>query len=36
MSIDTDLTGPDEAVARGPIEATSRVAPGGRGRWLAS
>jgi NitT/TauT family transport system permease protein len=36
VSIDTDLTGPDEAVARGRIEATSRVAPGGRGRFLAS
>ena len=26
MSVDTGLTGPDEAVARGPIDATSRVA----------
>ena len=35
MSIDTGLTGPDETVARGPIAATSRVAPAGRG-WLAT
>ena len=36
MSVDTGLTGPDEAVARGPIDATSRVAPAGRGGWLAT
>jgi NitT/TauT family transport system permease protein len=36
MSIDTGLTGPDEAVARGPIDATSRAAPSGRGGWLAT
>ena len=36
MSVDTDLTGPDEAVGRGPIGATSRVVRGGRGRWLAT
>jgi NitT/TauT family transport system permease protein len=36
MSVDTDLTGPNEATARGPLAATSRVAPSGRGGWLAS
>ena len=36
MSVDTDLTGPDEAVARGPVTATSRATRGGRGRWLAT
>ena len=36
MSVDTGLTGPDEAVARGPIDATSRAAPSGRGGWLAN
>ena len=36
MSVDTGLTGPDEAVARGPIDATSRVAPRGRGGWLST
>jgi NitT/TauT family transport system permease protein len=36
MSVDTGLTGPDEAVARGPIDATSRVAPPGRGGWLST
>jgi NitT/TauT family transport system permease protein len=36
MSVDTGLTGPDEAVARGPIDATSRAAPSGRGGWLAT
>ena len=36
MSVDTGLTGPDEAVARGPIDATSRAAPAGRGGWLAT
>jgi NitT/TauT family transport system permease protein len=35
VSVDTDLTGPDEAVARGPISATSRVARS-RGGWLAT
>jgi NitT/TauT family transport system permease protein len=35
MSVDTDLTGPGEATTQGPITATSRVAPAGRGRWLA-
>ena len=35
MSVDTGLTGPDEAVARGPISASSRVARG-RGSWLAT
>ena len=36
MSVDTGLTGPDEAVARGPIDATSRVGRGGRGGWLGT
>ena len=36
MTVDTGLTGPDEAVARGPIDATSRAAPSGRGGWLAT
>ena len=36
MSVDTGLTGPDEAVARGPIDATSRAARAGRGGWLAT
>jgi len=35
MSVDTGLTGPDEAVARGPISATSRVARASGG-WLAT
>jgi NitT/TauT family transport system permease protein len=35
VSVDTGLTGPDEAVARGPISASSRVARG-RGGWLAT
>ena len=35
MSVDTGLTGPDEAVARGPISATSRIARA-RGGWLAT
>jgi NitT/TauT family transport system permease protein len=35
VSVDTGLTGPDEAVARGPISATSRVARA-RGGWLAT
>jgi NitT/TauT family transport system permease protein len=35
MSVDTDFTGPGEATTQGPITATSRVAPSGRGRWLA-
>jgi NitT/TauT family transport system permease protein len=35
MSVDTGITGPDEAVARGPISATSRVARA-RGGWLAT
>jgi NitT/TauT family transport system permease protein len=35
MSVDTDLTGPGEATTQGPITATTRVAPTGRGRWLA-
>jgi NitT/TauT family transport system permease protein len=36
MSVDTGLTGPDEAVARGPIDATSRATRPGRGGWLAT
>jgi NitT/TauT family transport system permease protein len=36
MRVDTGLSGPDEAVARGPIEATSRAAPAGRGGRLAT
>jgi len=35
MSVDTGITGPDEAVGRGPISATSRVARA-RGGWLAT
>jgi len=35
MSVDTGITGPDEAVAHGPISATSRVART-RGGWLAT
>jgi len=35
MSVDTGITGPDEAVGRGPISATSRVARG-RGGLLAT
>ena len=35
MSVDTGLTGPDEAVARGPVSATSRIARA-RGGWLAT
>jgi NitT/TauT family transport system permease protein len=36
MSVDTGLTGPNEATASGPVTATSRVAPSGRGRWLGN
>jgi NitT/TauT family transport system permease protein len=36
MSLDTDLTGPGEATTQGPITATSRMTPRGRGRWLAN
>jgi len=35
MTVDTGLTGPDEAVARGPISAPSRIARA-RGGWLAT
>ena len=35
MSVDTGLSGPDEAVARGAAAATAKVAGGGRRRWLA-
>ena len=35
MSVDTGLSGPDKATTQGPVTATSRVAPAGRGRWLA-
>ena len=35
MSIDTNLSGPNEATAKGPVTATSRMAPPARGRWLA-
>jgi NitT/TauT family transport system permease protein len=35
MSVDTGLTGPNQATAKGPVTATSRVAPTGPGRWLA-
>jgi NitT/TauT family transport system permease protein len=35
MSVDTNLSGPNEATAKGPVTATSRMAPSGRGRWLA-
>jgi NitT/TauT family transport system permease protein len=34
MSVDTDLSGPNEATAKGPVTATSRMAPS-RGRWLS-
>ena len=36
VSVDTDLTGPDEAVGRGPIGVTSREVRGGRWSWLAT
>jgi NitT/TauT family transport system permease protein len=36
MSVDTDLTGPGEATGQGPITATSRATPPGRGRWLVT
>jgi NitT/TauT family transport system permease protein len=36
MSVDTGLSGPDEAVARGAAAATAKVARGGRRRWLAT
>jgi hypothetical protein len=32
MSVDTGFSGPDEATTQGPVTATSRVAPSGRGR----
>jgi NitT/TauT family transport system permease protein len=35
MSVDTNLSGPNEATAKGPVTATSRMGPSGRGRWLA-
>jgi NitT/TauT family transport system permease protein len=35
VSVDTGITGPDEAVGRGPISATSRVTRA-RGGWLAT
>jgi NitT/TauT family transport system permease protein len=35
MSVDTDITGPTDATAQGPTQATSRLAPFGRGRWLS-
>ena len=35
MSIDADLTGPEEAALQGPAPATRRLLPGGRGRWLS-
>jgi NitT/TauT family transport system permease protein len=35
VSIDADLTGPEEAALQGPTPATRRVLPGGRGRWLS-
>jgi NitT/TauT family transport system permease protein len=35
MSVDTGLSGPNETTASGPVGATSRMAPRGRGRWLA-
>jgi NitT/TauT family transport system permease protein len=34
VSIDADLTGPEEAALQGPAPATRRLLPGGRGRWL--
>jgi NitT/TauT family transport system permease protein len=36
MSVDTNLTGPKGAAAHGPAEATSRLVPKGRGRWLSA
>ncbi len=35
MSIDADLTGPEEAALQGSAPATRRLLPGGRGRWLS-
>jgi NitT/TauT family transport system permease protein len=35
MSVDTGLSGPNEATASGPVTATSRATGSGRGRWLA-
>ena len=35
MSVDTNLSGPNKATAKGPVTATSRMAPSARGRWLA-
>jgi NitT/TauT family transport system permease protein len=35
VSIDADLTGPEEAALQGPAPASRRVLPGGRGRWLS-
>jgi NitT/TauT family transport system permease protein len=35
VSIDADLTGPEEAALQGPAPATRRLLPGGRGRWLS-
>jgi NitT/TauT family transport system permease protein len=35
VSVDTGFSGPDEATAQGPVTATSRLTPPGRGRWLA-
>jgi NitT/TauT family transport system permease protein len=36
MSLDTGVSGPDEAVARGEVAAGPRVVRAGRGRWLAT
>jgi NitT/TauT family transport system permease protein len=33
MSVDADLSGPDEAAVQGPTPATGRLLPTGRGRW---
>jgi NitT/TauT family transport system permease protein len=35
MSVGTDLSGPNETTASGPVTATSRATGSGRGRWLA-
>jgi NitT/TauT family transport system permease protein len=35
MSLDTDLTSPDDAPVQGPTPATTRLVPSGRGHWLS-
>jgi NitT/TauT family transport system permease protein len=35
MSVDTGLSGPNDTTSKGPVTATSKLTPSGRGRWLA-